>query len=162
VVMPQTPRGFWIIATPEAFNDVIAQVDSVSEHEVEAMRIIRGLPCFGTEWDSSIHPLNANLMEFDGVSFEKGCYVGQEVTSRMHWRGGIKKRLYRIAIDGVPEQLPCPIRSTANIGMLKSAAIDHEGHCCGIAWLPIETAESRAPLTLEHGIAVTILEACHA
>jgi hypothetical protein len=163
LVMPADPRGFWIVAP---FQQILAVLDrsyaSAPEAEFEAMRIIRGIPDFGKEWDESIHPLNANLIEFHGVSFEKGCYVGQEVTSRMHWRGGIKKKLYRVAVDGQPDSLPCPLMATAKIGELKSAAIDHEGDCLGIALLPIEMAESKVHLELENGAHVTILEVCHA
>jgi len=162
IVMPEAPRGFWIISTAEHIDALCQQRGPISSQELEAMRIIRGLPDFGTEWDESVHPLNANLIEFDGVSFEKGCYVGQEVTSRMHWRGGIKKKLYRVTIDGAPDQLPCAIRTTANIGELKSAAIDHENHCIGIALLPIKIAESKVALGLENGAEINILEACHA
>jgi len=162
LVMPENPRGYWIISSPEYLNAEMDKRQQVNESEMEAMRIIRGIPDFGVEWDENTHPLNANLIEFDGVSFDKGCYVGQEVTSRMHWRGGIKKKLYRVAIDGRPETLPCPVLTTANIGELKSAAIDHENNCVGIAQLPIAVAESDAPLSLENGASVNILEACHA
>ncbi len=162
LIMPENPRGYWIISNPADIETVINPYYQVDESEMEAMRIIRGIPDFGVEWDESTHPLNANLIEFDGVSFDKGCYVGQEVTSRMHWRGGIKKKLYRVAIDNRPESLPCPVLTTANIGELKSAAIDHENNCVGMALLPIEVAESGAPLALENGAHVEILEACHA
>ena len=162
LVMPENPRGYWLIGSRERLRSLMNQHPCIDESEIEAMRIIRGLPNFGVEWDESVHPLNANLIEFDGVSFDKGCYVGQEVTSRMQWRGGIKKRLYRVAIDGEPDTLPCPVRSTANIGVLRSAAIDHDNNCTGIALLPIEIAESDAALSLENGTAVEILEACHA
>jgi len=162
LVMPEHPRGYWIIGARKHIDAVTANRQHVNENEMEAMRIIRGIPDFGVEWDESIHPLNANLIEFDGVSFDKGCYVGQEVTSRMHWRGGIKKKLYRVAIDGMPESLPCPVRTSANIGELKSAAIDHEKNCVGIALLPIEIAESASTLALENGAHIEILEACHA
>ena len=162
LVMPESPRGFWIISSGEKIDTALGSYEPVSEDEFEAMRIIRGFPDFGTEWDESMHPLNANLIEFNGVSFDKGCYVGQEVTARMNWRGGIKKKLYRVSIDGRPDSLPCPVQSTAKIGELKSAAIDHEGSCFGIALLPIEVAEANASLSLENGIAVTVLEACHA
>jgi len=162
LVMPENPRGYWIISTREHIETVIDKHQQVNESEMEAMRIIRGIPDFGVEWDERIHPLNANLIDFDGVSFDKGCYVGQEVTSRMHWRGGIKKKLYRVAIDGKPESLPCPIQTTANIGELRSAAIDHEKNCVGIALLPIEIAESATTLALENGAHIEILEVCHA
>jgi folate-binding protein YgfZ len=163
IVMPDTPRGFWVVSDKAQIDKVIqSSENTVSENELEAMRIIRGIPDFGVEWNESIHPLNANLIEFDGVSFEKGCYVGQEVTSRMHWRGGIRKKLYRVSISGVPNALPCPVKTTANIGELHSAAIDHENNCFGIAHLPIETAESNTPLCLQNGVEITVLEPCHA
>ncbi len=163
LIMPNIPRGFWIISDKVHIDHVIRTSENiVPEHELEAMRIIRGMPDFGVEWNESIHPLNANLIEFDGVSFEKGCYVGQEVTSRMHWRGGIRKKLYRVSINGVPTSLPCPVKSTVNIGELHSAAIDHEGNYFGISYLPIETVESNTRLYLENGAEIKILEPCHA
>ena len=162
LVMPQSPRGFWIIASSEKIDVALGDHNILHEDEFEAMRVIRGFPDFGTEWDESIHPLNANLIEFDGISFNKGCYVGQEVTARMNWRGGIKKKLYRVTINGTPDALPCPIVTTVKIGELKSAAIDHEDNCFGIALLPIEIAESDAILSLENGTTLEILEPCHA
>ena len=36
----------------------------------------------------------------NGVDFEKGCYVGQEVVSRMKHRGGVRKRIARVKLDG--------------------------------------------------------------
>lgn len=162
LVMPESPRGFWVIASQERIDASLAGHEVIDEQEFEAMRIIRGFPDFGIEWDESMHPLNANLIEFAGVSFEKGCYVGQEVTARMNWRGGIKKRFYRVAINGAPASLPCPVLTTAKIGELKSSAIDHEDNCFGIALLPIEVAESSAELSLEDGVKIEILEACHA
>ncbi|MDQ6981714.1 MAG: folate-binding protein [Mariprofundus sp.] len=162
LVMPENPRGYWVINSRKHVDTIIGGLQKIDESEMEAMRIIRGIPDFGIEWDASIHPLNANLIEFDGVSFDKGCYVGQEVTSRMHWRGGIKKKLYRVAIDGSPEALPCPVRTSTSIGELKSAAIDHEQNCFGIAYLPVEIAESNSTLTLTNGVSIKVLEACHA
>jgi len=162
LVMPEHPRGYWIISNRKHINAVIGSHQQVHESEMEAMRIIRGMPDFGVEWDASIHPLNANLIEFNGVSFDKGCYVGQEITSRMHWRGGIKKKLYKVAIAGKPDVLPCPVRTSTSIGELKSAAVDHEQRCFGIAYLPIEIAESNSALSLTNGVSIKVLEACHA
>ena len=44
--------------------------------------------------------MEANFEELNGVSFAKGCYVGQELTARTKYRGTIKKRLLRIEFDG--------------------------------------------------------------
>ncbi|MDQ6958089.1 MAG: folate-binding protein [Mariprofundaceae bacterium] len=161
LTISEKPHAFWLIGnTPEL--ETIACSNMLDKDDIEAMRILQGIPRFGTDWDEKIYPMNANLIEFDGVSFDKGCYVGQEVTSRMHWRGGIKKRFYRVKLGGVPETLPCPILTTAKIGMLTSAATDAEGVCFGIAHLPIEVAESDTPLSLENSTEVNIIETCHA
>ncbi|HCS12948.1 MAG TPA: folate-binding protein YgfZ [Zetaproteobacteria bacterium] len=165
LLMPKQPPGYWIIGR----HDWLAQrlSDRVSEDQCEALRIIRGLPRFGSEWDVSLHPLNANLIEFDGVSFDKGCYVGQEVTGRMHWRGGIKKKLYRVLLPDMqaehpPQTLPCPVVSTGRIGELRSMAFDQDRQCFGIALLPISTVQEDMPLHLENGSVIRVLEPCHA
>lgn len=162
IVMPETPRGFWVACDKKQIDAACRSSLAVPQEELEAMRILRGLPDFGVEWDAKVLPLNASLIEFDGVSFDKGCYVGQEVVSRMRWRGGIKKRFYRVAIDGRPDSTPCPILTAAAIGTLASAAIDHLGRCFGIAHLPIETADAEPALSLANGAAVKILGPCHA
>jgi len=166
LTLQNNPQVYFLISSQARINQ-LTQDQSNIDHmktELEALRILQGKPVFGAEWDERLHPLNANLIEFNGVDFKKGCYVGQEVTSRMHWRGGIKKKLYRVKIDGRPVELPCPIHSSVNVGELKSAAIDAQNNCFGIALLPIEIAESKPTLTLENNNnnTVTILEACHA
>jgi hypothetical protein len=46
--------------------------------------------------------LECNAIELDGVSFNKGCYVGQENTSRMNWRQKINRRL--LVVEGTGER----------------------------------------------------------
>jgi tRNA-modifying protein YgfZ len=46
--------------------------------------------------------LEANAREQNGVSFAKGCYVGQENTARMHYRGKVNRRLAVVAAAGDP------------------------------------------------------------
>ena len=164
LVMPASPRGLWIVGRPDRVEPALRGGRIIEPAELEAMRILRGLPRFGVEWDAQVHPLNANLIEFDGVSFDKGCYVGQEVTSRMHWRGGIRKRLYRVELpEGAPRAIPCPILSAgAPVGQLKTLARDHEGRLFGIAWLPIATAENAEAGLIADGQSVRVLEPCRA
>jgi folate-binding protein YgfZ len=129
---------------------------------MHAARIIKGIPVYGIDWNEKIFPLNANLIEFNGVSFEKGCYVGQEVTSRMQWRGGIKKRFYRIQLESFPTTFPCPVSTTVEIGMVTSAAMNADDKLFGIAHLPIELVENQTPLIDPEGDSVQVIEACHA
>ena len=48
--------------------------------------------------------LEANAIELNGVSFEKGCYVGQENTARMNWRAKINRRMVVVPIDQADEK----------------------------------------------------------
>jgi len=163
--MPGKPDLFWLIGPGEQLASLVD--DALGDDQCEALRIIQGLPQFGTDWDEKEHPLNANLVEFEGVSFDKGCYVGQEVTSRMHWRGGIRKKLYRVALsearpDSLPESLPCPVLTSGRIGELRSLALDPEGQAFGIALLPISVVDEGTSLRLENNAPIRVLGPCHA
>ena len=156
-------QGLWLMMEKTAIDQTLSQIASpCSEEDMENARILYGTPRFGIDWDASTHPLHANLIEMKGVSFDKGCYVGQEVTSRMHWRGGIKKRLYHVEIQGEPMPAPCSVLSTAAIGKLTSVATNTSGQCFGIAHLAIEVVEKNTPLSLENQSSLRIVKACHA
>lgn len=45
-------------------------------------------------------PLEHNMDALNGISFKKGCYVGQELTARTHYQGVIRKRLWPVQIEG--------------------------------------------------------------
>ncbi len=47
--------------------------------------------------------LECNIDKLGGVSFDKGCYIGQEITARMHYRGLVKKRLKCVKLNALPE-----------------------------------------------------------
>ena len=68
----------------------------------EAFRIERGIPRWGRELTDEIIPVEANL-EQGSIDYEKGCYIGQEVISRMKMSGQANKRLRGLAVgNGVP------------------------------------------------------------
>ncbi len=149
-------HGIWIVT-----DDAEAIGNLTDEAAIHAARICKGLPIYGIDWNERTFPLNANLIEFDGVSFDKGCYVGQEITSRMQWRGGIRKRLYRVKLESFPAELPSPVSTTIEIGSVTSAAIDAEGVVHGIAHLPIEMIESVSPLIDANGDSIQVIGTCH-
>src|SRR6266540_4223047 len=70
----------------------------------EVMRIEQGIPRWGRELTEEIIPIEANL-EQRTIDYQKGCYIGQEVISRMKISGQTNKRLSGlISLDGVPLQ----------------------------------------------------------
>jgi len=70
-------------------------------------------------------PLDFGFAELNGVDFGKGCYIGQEVTSRIRNRGLVRRRLLPVAIEGaVPEPGTRVMRDTIDAGEMCSAAGD--------------------------------------
>jgi tRNA-modifying protein YgfZ len=68
----------------------------------ETFRIERGIPRWGRELTNDIIPVEANL-EPTSIDYEKGCYIGQEVISRMKMSGQTNKRLCGlVSLSGAP------------------------------------------------------------
>jgi tRNA-modifying protein YgfZ len=63
-----------------------------STEEIELLRIERGIPSWGKELSEETLPQEAGLDKI-AVDFQKGCYVGQEVVSRIHSVGRVNRRL---------------------------------------------------------------------
>lgn len=63
-----------------------------------AHRLRLGVP-EGREEMGDILWLETNAVELNGVSFEKGCYIGQENTARMNWRQKVNRRLVVVPLD---------------------------------------------------------------
>ncbi|MCP5543772.1 MAG: hypothetical protein H7A49_07680 [Akkermansiaceae bacterium] len=71
--------------------------------EFEAFRIRRGTPAWGRELFEGLLPPEA-VLEASDISYQKGCYIGQEVISRMKRAGKTNKRLVHAVVDeAVPD-----------------------------------------------------------
>lgn len=63
--------------------------------------IAAGVPAFGRDYgEADVFPTDVNLDLYGGIGWKKGCFVGQEVVSRMKRRGTIRKRTVRLDFDG--------------------------------------------------------------
>ncbi len=85
--------------------------------------------------------LEANAVELNGVSFTKGCYVGQENTARMHHRDRVRRRLLPVTLSAEPGEAREIFAGERAAGELRGHLGDR-----GIAWLRLEYAD--VPLTL--------------
>jgi folate-binding protein YgfZ len=82
--------------------------------------------------------LESNFEELHGVDFEKGCYVGQELTARTKYRGLVKRRLFPVTLDGPAPPAGTPVTLDGkDAGDLRSAA---DGR--GLALLRLEFIEA--------------------
>jgi len=88
----------------------------------EAARIEAGVPRFGSDITPENFPAEAGILE-RAVSFEKGCYPGQETVARMHYRGHPNKMLHRFVIEGSPPAPDTPIfQNEKQVGKITSIA----------------------------------------
>jgi len=71
----------------------------------EAVRIENGVPRFGVDMDETNFPLEADL-ERRAISFNKGCYIGQEIISRIRTYGQVTKALRGLLLSPGAERLP--------------------------------------------------------
>ena len=83
------------------------QAADASEDDWEAHRLAVGVPDPARDADDGTYPIEANFDLLNGIDFAKGCFVGQETTSRMKRRGEIKKRMLLLTFDG-----PAPAAGT--------------------------------------------------
>ncbi|MFO0990663.1 MAG: folate-binding protein [Hyphomicrobiales bacterium] len=92
----------------------------------EARRIALGIADSEADIGSSeLFPHEANLDQLNGLSFSKGCYVGQEVVSRMEHRGTARTRILPLKLDGAAPAKGTPILAgVKQIGTLLSSAGD--------------------------------------
>jgi len=66
--------------------------------------------------------LEAGFEELNGVDWDKGCYLGQELTARTHYRGLVKRRIVPVAIDGASPAPGTPIlRDGKEVGEVRSS-----------------------------------------
>lgn len=87
---------WWIPAELEiGFPEEIPRLEGDA---LEAFRIARGIPAWGRELTEGLLPPEAGLDATD-ISYQKGCYIGQEVISRIKSVGKVNKRLQRMMLD---------------------------------------------------------------
>lgn len=116
--------------------------------ELEAFRIANGVPLWGKELTEGLLPPEAGLDATD-ISYQKGCYIGQEVISRIKSAGKINKRLVRMEMEGGPPAADARL-------------VDAEGRDAGVitSVSPVESGGVRAALGyLKRGTERVFLEA---
>ena len=91
----------------------------------DAVRIEHGLPRFGVEFDTTHYPQEAALEKL-AVSFQTGCYLGQEVVYMLQERGHVKRKLVSLDLDaGEAPAVGAAVATAAGelVGEVRSAAL---------------------------------------
>jgi folate-binding protein YgfZ len=103
-------------------------------------RIETGRPLFGIDFDDSVLPAETSQLD-RAVSFEKGCYLGQEIVARMHARGQVARKIAGIRMKGT--ELPI-----AGAPIIDSAVGEGQNQIGGITSSTISPVLSNAAICL--------------
>jgi folate-binding protein YgfZ len=93
------------------------------EGGLEALEVERGVPLFGRDYaESEVFPTDINLDVYGGIGWTKGCFIGQEVVSRMKRRGTIRKRSVAVSFDDqAPESGTVLVAGSSTLGEITSS-----------------------------------------
>ena len=93
-----TALGGRAVVAKDAVNPAYGEVDPGA---YERHRIALGVPEGGADFAyGDVFPHDVDLDQFSGVAFDKGCFVGQEVVSRMENRGTARRRVVKVEAEG--------------------------------------------------------------
>jgi folate-binding protein YgfZ len=144
---PRLPvLGLRVMLPPHRATDVAAALGAtlVESSAYEAHRIALGIPRGGVDFSyGDAFPHETDMDQLGGVDFAKGCYVGQEVVSRMEHRGIARTRAVPVRFDGTAPQVGAAVTAgERQVGTMGSAAAGH-----GLALLRLD----RVADALAHG-----------
>lgn len=92
----------------------------------EIARIENGRPEWGIDIDETTIPQEANHDELHAISYTKGCYTGQEVVARIHFRGHVNRHLRGLLLghsEPAAERSPILSQDGKQIGDVRSSAL---------------------------------------
>src|ERR1700691_5959564 len=158
---PRNAALGWRILIPEELAQKVTDLigaELVDGAAYDAHRIASGVPRGGLDFMyGDAFPHETNMDRLHGVDFDKGCYVGQEVVSRMQHRGTARTRTIRVILDGAsPAPGEAILAGDKAVGTMGSTAGAN-----GLALLRIDRVadalEAGTPLT-SGGLALHLAE----
>jgi len=137
---PRLPALGWrIMLPPHRAAQAAADLDAalVPAEDCEAHRIALGIPRGGLDFIyGDTFPHEADMDQLHGVDFAKGCFIGQEVVSRMEHRGSARNRIVPAAYEGFAPDAGTPVMAGDRpIGTFGSSASGR-----GLAMLRLDRA----------------------
>jgi len=119
---------------------------------LESLRIEAGIPRYGAELAEDTLPLEANLL--NALSFNKGCYIGQEIVERARSRGHVNWMLAGVIVEAgqTPEPGEKLLLEEKEVGEITSSCVSPAlGKTLGLAYVRKEHAEAGTKLKTASG-----------
>jgi len=152
-----TALGSRCMLPPHLFSEAAADLGAtaVEAPAYEAHRIGLGVPRGGLDFIyNDAFPHEADLDQLNGVDFKKGCYVGQEVVSRVEHRGTARKRVVPVTFADFGPEAGVPVK----IGDIEAGTMGSSANGRGLAMLNLgrvsDALASGTPI-MSGGIALT-------
>lgn len=151
IALGSEPRPRWLaVGSPQAmialWEKLAAAARPAGAGAWALLDILAGIPHVATDTAGEFIPQMLDLEALGGLSYKKGCYPGQEVIARLHYRGQLKRKAF-LAYADCPE-VPAPGTRLyrpgfdESVGLVVSAAKDGREH--GFAVLAVVVIEQKA------------------
>lgn len=136
-----------------SLQDISQAMQQGSEAGWQALQIAAGIGRLEAATTEEFIPQMLNYDLTGHISFDKGCYTGQEVVARLHYRGKSKRRLYCAVL---PELAPAgtPVygsNSTQSVGNVVNTAQTSDGKLCALVIAAVSQSSERLHLGSEQG-----------
>lgn len=132
---------------------------SVGDHVFDVARVSAGIPQVPEDLGDGDFPQETG-QEKVGVSFTKGCYLGQEVMARLATTGRVRRQLRQVRGTGcLPSESGSPLdQNGKKVGELRSTVETDGGRWIGLAMINLAHFEASDPVNLPGGAIVEVLE----
>lgn len=135
---PGQVARWWCVGTPPA-----ADLGEERPNAFALADIVAGLPCIGQAQSEAHVAQHLGLQRFGALSFDKGCFTGQEVIARLHYRGGINRVPVRIRGQQPAPSPGTPLQDSdgRTVADIVNSAATGDGHEALAVWRGTEPPE---------------------
>jgi len=152
------PLGLDLLVSESRAAELVSALPAADPRAVEAYRVAIGLPAWGSELDEESTPVEAGLDR--EISFEKGCYVGQEVIAMATYRGRVSWNLVRLQVAGSAPAVGArldPKRTAQGKRGRITSVLQMEGFAVLLGYVHRELMTPGTRVELEDGRMATVL-----
>lgn len=146
------PHWEWVGRKSEwaTLKEHLSGENEVNGSEMELRRIQASIPAIPQDIGPDDLP-NEGGLDRDAISYDKGCYLGQEVMARLKAMGQVRRSLLQVAGEGAVPSLPAPLfAGERQVGELRSG-VSSNGGFVGLALITLMHLPDDKKLALESG-----------
>ncbi|VAW54528.1 tRNA-modifying protein YgfZ [hydrothermal vent metagenome] len=140
------------------------QIEVISSSSWDYLNVQVGLPFIDINTSGEFVPQMVNMDLINGVSFNKGCFTGQEIVARMHYLGTLKRRTYLIKIKTSEQPTAGSLLRTDTsaknqfIGRLINSSKTNENEYIALAAIQIKSADTEKLFLTHDNAEITLLK----